>query len=321
MNETRKRFESSRVRKFASSGIPEPRNSRAVELSSRGTFELSNFRTSERFLPETQSAIEAAHAAGGILLRRVGRIRSVRLKTPKDPVTEVDAAAERCIRRILRQRFPRIGFLGEEGGAREGPDGRWIVDPLDGTIAFVAGLPFYSVCIALERAGRLEAGVLYLPPLQELFVAERGRGAWLNGRRVHVSGRRTLRECVIALWHDDTVWKNRALRERIAALALRVRNVRIFGAGFALASVAAGRLDAYWEQSAHPWDLAAGALLVTPADPVLGPLVDRAARARREARRIRAVVADAREVEEPRQVLLDEGGALVEGAGAVAGKP
>jgi len=269
----RKAFDSTTVRRYD--------GTKAAELSSSGTAVLpysgtavpsysstavpSYCRTVVRFLPETQSAIEAALAAGGLLIRRVGRIRSVRLKTPKDPVTEVDAAAERCIHRILRRRFPRIGFLGEEGGAREGPDGRWIVDPLDGTIAFVAGLPLFSVCIALEREGRLEASVLYLPPLQELFVAERGRGAWLNGRRVHVSGRRTLRECVIALWHDDTVWKNRALRERIAALALRVRNVRIFGAGFALASVAAGRLDAYWEQSAHPWDLAAGALLVAEA--------------------------------------------------------
>jgi myo-inositol-1(or 4)-monophosphatase len=139
------------------------------------------------------------------------------------------------------------------------------VDPLDGTIAYVAGLPLYAVLIALERRGVLEAAVAHFPALGEWYVAERGRGAWVNGRRIHVSRRRALAECVVALWHDDTVWRNRSLRERIAALALRVRNVRIFGAGFALAAVAAGRLDAYWEQSAHPWDLAAGALLVTEA--------------------------------------------------------
>ncbi len=143
-----------------------------------------------RFSPETRAAAEAALAAGQLLLRCAGRPRQVRLKSAKDPVTEVDAAAERRIRRSLRRQFPRIGFLGEEGGALEGPDGRWIVDPLDGTIAFVTGLPFYSVCIALERAGRLEAGVLYLPALRELYVAERGHGAWLNGRRVRTSERR-----------------------------------------------------------------------------------------------------------------------------------
>jgi myo-inositol-1(or 4)-monophosphatase len=180
-------------------------------------------------------------------------------------VTATDVAAERCIRQALRRRFPRIGFVGEEGSTWDGPDGRWIVDPLDGTIAFVTGLPFSAVLIALERREKLETGVLHFPHLGETFVAERGRGAWLNGRRVRVSPRRRLVECVIALWHDDSVWSNRSLRERIALLALRVRNVRIFGAGYALACVAAGRLDAYWEQSAKPWDIAAGALLVEEA--------------------------------------------------------
>jgi myo-inositol-1(or 4)-monophosphatase len=207
----------------------------------------------------------AAAAAGEILLRQLGRPRSVRLKSAKDPVTAADAASERCIRRLLRGRFPRIGFLGEEGTAADGPDGRWIVDPLDGTVAFVAGLPFFSILIALERQGTLEASVTYLPRLQECYVAERGRGAWLDGRRIRVSPRRRLLECLIAFWPDDAVWRSRPLRERIAALALRVRNVRIFGAGYALANIAAGRLDGYWEQSAYPWDIAAGALLVQEA--------------------------------------------------------
>ena len=198
-------------------------------------------------------------------MARAGGVRRIRLKSAKDPVTEVDVAAERCIRQMLGRQFPEIGFVGEEGSAIEGPDGRWIVDPLDGTIAFVTDLPLYSVLIALEREGIIRASVLYVPRLRELFVAERGRGAWLNGRRIQVSPRTRLVECVIALWHDDSVWSNRSLRERIAALALRVRNVRIFGAGYALANVAAGRLDAYWEQSAKPWDVAAGALLVEEA--------------------------------------------------------
>ncbi len=218
-----------------------------------------------RFHPETLAAVEAAEAAGRILLRHLDRVRGVRFKGAKDPVTEADVAAERCIRTLLARRFPQIGFLGEEGGAVEGPDGRWIVDPLDGTIAFIAGLPFFAVSIALERAGRIEAGVLFLPRLGELFAAERGRGAWLNGRRVHVSSHSTLADCVVSLWHDDSVWGDRKLRGRIARLALAVRSVRIFGAGFSLASVAAGRLDAYWEQSARPWDVAAGALLITEA--------------------------------------------------------
>ncbi len=218
-----------------------------------------------RFARETQAAVEAARVGGRILLRQLGRARGIRLKHAKDPVTAADLAAERCIRRCLRRRFPAVGFLGEEGTDIAGPDGRWIVDPLDGTMVFVAGLPFFAVSIALERQGRIEAGVLYLPRLDEMYVAERGRGAFLNGRRIRVTPTTRLSHCMIALWHDDSVWGSRALRERIARLALQVRNVRIFGAGYGLASVAAGRLDAYWEQSACPWDIAAGALLVAEA--------------------------------------------------------
>lgn len=229
------------------------------------TTEPPNRRSVERFSPETRAAIQAAEAAGRILLRHFGRVQGVRLKGAKDPVTAADIAAERSIRTSLARRFPHIGFLGEEGTTVDGPDGRWIVDPLDGTIAFISGLPFFAVSIALERRGRIEAGVILLPRLGELFVAERGRGAWLNGQRIRVSRTARLADCVLSLWHDDTVWGDRRLRERIAGLALEVRNVRIFGAGFSLAYVAAGRLDGYWEQSAWPWDVAAGALLVSEA--------------------------------------------------------
>lgn len=217
---------------------------------------------------ETRAAIEAATAAGRMLERHFGRAQGVRLKGPKDPVTATDVAAERCIRRLLARRFPQIGFLGEEGtttGGAGGPGGRWVVDPLDGTIAFIAGLPSFGVSIALERHGRVEAGVMLFPRLRELFVAERGRGAWLNGRRIRVSGRADLAHCVVSLWHDDTVWADRRLRERIARIGREVRSVAVFGACFSLAYVAAGRLDAYWEQSANPWDVAAGALLIREA--------------------------------------------------------
>jgi len=119
--------------------------------------------------PETQAAITAARTAGRILDRWFGRVGPVRLKSARDPVTRADGASERAIRRLLGRRFPTIGFLGEEGGTvATGPDGRWIVDPLDGTIAFVAGLPTFGVSIALERRGRLEVGVMLFPRLREL---------------------------------------------------------------------------------------------------------------------------------------------------------
>jgi myo-inositol-1(or 4)-monophosphatase len=218
------------------------------------------------FSPETRAAVAAARTAGRILDRWFGRVGPVRLKSARDPVTRADGACERAIRRLLGRRFPRIGFLGEEGGAvATGPDGRWIVDPLDGTIAFVAGLPTFGVSIALERAGRLEVGVMLFPRLRELFVAERGRGAWLNGRRIHVTETRDPARCVLSLWHEARLWRDRRMRERVARLAAEVRSVAMVGACFSLAYVAAGRLDGYWERQAHPWDVAAGALLVREA--------------------------------------------------------
>jgi myo-inositol-1(or 4)-monophosphatase len=215
---------------------------------------------------ETRAAIAAARAAGRILDRWFGRVGPVQLKSARDPVTRADRASEREIRRRLGRRFPRIGFLGEEGGAvATGPDGRWIVDPLDGTIAFVAGLPTFGVSIALERRGRLEVGVMLFPRLRELFVAERGRGAWLDGRRIRVTRTSSLDRCVVSLWHEPGLWRDRLMRERIARVGAAVRSVRMIGACFSLAYVAAGRLDAYWERQAHPWDVAAGALLVREA--------------------------------------------------------
>jgi myo-inositol-1(or 4)-monophosphatase len=215
--------------------------------------------------PETRAAIAAARVAGRILMAQLGRPRAVRLKSPVDPVTAADRAAERAIRQLLGRRFPRIGFVGEEGTNVRGPDGRWIVDPLDGTIAFIAGLPSFGVSIALEREGRLAAAVVWLPRLGELLVAERGRGTTLNGRPVRVTRTADLARCVVSLWQDQRTWRDARLRARVARIGRRVRSVRSVGAVFSLAYVAAGRLDGYWERSAHVWDVAAGALLVREA--------------------------------------------------------
>jgi myo-inositol-1(or 4)-monophosphatase len=219
-----------------------------------------------RLSAETTAAVLAARAAGRLLLGEFGHVRRVWSKSPTDLVTSADVAAERSIRGRLAARFPRIGFLGEEGG-RRGPAGprRWIVDPLDGTTSFVKGLPTFAVCIALARGDRVESGVVFLPRLGELFVAERGRGAFLNGRRIRVSRAARLADALLILWHDHSVWRNARLRSRLARLGRAAHAIRSEGAGFSLAYVAAGRADGYWEQSAAPWDIAAGALLVAEA--------------------------------------------------------
>ena len=219
-----------------------------------------------RLRPETALAVRAARAAGRILLAEFGRVRRVWEKRPGDLVTSADVAAERCISRMLAARYPTIGFLGEEGGWRSQAAGdHWIVDPLDGTVSFLHGLPTFAVCIALRRQGRVESAVILLPRLAELFVAERQRGAYLNGRRLRVSRTARLRDALLILWHDRSVWRDRRLRERLARLGRASRAIRSEGAGFSLACVAAGRVDGYWEQSAAPWDVAAGALLVAEA--------------------------------------------------------
>jgi myo-inositol-1(or 4)-monophosphatase len=219
-----------------------------------------------RFGRETRLAVRAARAAGAVLLAQLGRPRRMWLKAGRELATSADVAAERRIARILRAGLPEAGFLGEEGGRRGATaEACWIVDPLDGTLAFVHGLPSFAVCIALARGGRVETGVTLLPRLGELFVAERGRGAFLNGRRIRVSSTRRLADAALFLWHDRSVWGDRRLRDRLATLARGARVAWSHGAGFSLACVAAGRVDAYWEQSAAPWDVAAGALLVEEA--------------------------------------------------------
>jgi myo-inositol-1(or 4)-monophosphatase len=223
-------------------------------------------RRMRRLGPETRLAVRAARAAGAILLAQLGRPRRMWLKAGRELATSADVAAERCIARLLRAGRPEAGFLGEESGRRDaGAEACWIVDPLDGTLSFVHGLPTFAVCIALARRGRVETGVTLLPRLGELFVAERGRGAFLNGRRIRVSPTRRLGDAALALWHDRSVWPDRRLRDRLARLALGSRVAWSHGAGFSLACVAAGRLDGYWEQSAAPWDIAAGSLLVEEA--------------------------------------------------------
>jgi myo-inositol-1(or 4)-monophosphatase len=219
-----------------------------------------------RFSRPTRLAVRAARAAGAVLLAQLGRPRRVWTKAGRELATSADVAAERSIARLLRAGLPEAGFLGEEGGQRgASAEACWIVDPLDGTLAFVHGLPTFAVCIAFARGGRVESGVTFLPRLSELFVAERGRGAFLNGRRIRVSRTRRLGDAALILWHDRSVWGDRGLRDRLARLARGARVAWSHGAGFSLAYVAAGRLDAYWEQSAAPWDIAAGSLLVEEA--------------------------------------------------------
>jgi myo-inositol-1(or 4)-monophosphatase len=215
--------------------------------------------------------IKAAHRAGRGLKRDLGEIEhlQVSLKGPRNFVTAADRRAEEILRAELAKARPDYGFLGEEGGAREGTDKshRWIVDPLDGTTNFLHGIPHFAVSIGLERNGAIVAGVVYNPANEELFIAERGKGAFLNDKRIRVAARQRLADAVVACGLPHYGRGDLALaRNEIAAAQQHFAGLRRYGAAtLDLAWVAAGRLDAYWERDLSPWDLAAGSLLVREA--------------------------------------------------------
>lgn len=214
-------------------------------------------------------ASRAAREAGALLAASAGRPSSVTTKrSAKDLVTEVDRASERLIHRILHHAFPAFGFLGEEHGQRrEASSHRWIVDPLDGTINFVHGTPFFGVSIGLEHQGAIVAGVIYDPMRQQLFTATRGRGAFLNGRRLRVSRHRSLGDSLLSTGFSSKFRTHPQPYLRwFQILEARSHAVRRLGStALCLAYVAAGWLDGFYERDLWPWDLAAGLLLVEEA--------------------------------------------------------
>jgi myo-inositol-1(or 4)-monophosphatase len=215
--------------------------------------------------------IKAARRAGRALKRDLGEVEhlQVSLKGPRNFVTAADRRAEEVVREELAKARPDYGFLGEEGGTHFGADKthRWIVDPLDGTTNFLHGIPHFAVSIALERGGAIVAGVVYNPANDEMFLAERGKGAFLNDRRLRVAARQRLNEAIVACGMPHYGRGDLALaRHEIAAAQQHFAGLRRYGAAtLDLAWVAAGRLDAYWERDLSPWDLAAGSLLVREA--------------------------------------------------------
>jgi myo-inositol-1(or 4)-monophosphatase len=222
-------------------------------------------------------AIKAARAAGSIINRAALDVEAVRIsqKQVNDFVTEVDHASEAAIIETLLTAYPDHGILAEESGSQHGnpnADHIWIIDPLDGTTNFIHGFPVYCVSIALQVRGRIEQAVVYDPSRNDLFTATRGRGAFLNDRRIRVSKRSQLKECLIStgfpfrpgdnfnqylLMMGDVMQKTAGLR-------------RPGSAALDLAYVAAGFTEAFFETGLSPWDVAAGSLLVTEAGGLVG---------------------------------------------------
>ncbi len=218
-----------------------------------------------------QVMISAARKAGRGLARDFGEVSELQVsrKGPADFVSVADTRAEKVLQEELSKARPGYGFLGEECGLIEGTDKThtWIVDPLDGTTNFLHGIPHFAVNVALERDGQVVAGVTFNPATGELFWAERGKGAFVNDKRLRVAARKKLEDSLVAtgIPFAGKPGHGQFLKE-LHQVSSRVAGVRRYGAAaLDLAWVAAGRFDAYWERGIKSWDIAAGVLLVTEA--------------------------------------------------------
>jgi myo-inositol-1(or 4)-monophosphatase len=211
-----------------------------------------------------ETALAVALEAGAVLAREATRPREIHEKGRRaDLVTDADRASERLVLERLRYDYPNATILTEESGTHAGSgDERWIVDPLDGTTNFAHGYPLFCVSIAYERAGKLVAGVIYAPAMEELFAAELGSGARLNDREIRVSSVARVADAMVCTgFHPSDFERNAAHFRAASNVAQAVR--RDGSAALDLAYVACGRFDGFWEFGLHSWDVAAGTLMIT----------------------------------------------------------
>jgi myo-inositol-1(or 4)-monophosphatase len=226
--------------------------------------------------PMLNTAVKAARRAGNIINRATRNldIIAVKEKAAKDFVSEVDREAEQAIIRMLREAYPDHSILAEESGASGNSEHQWIIDPLDGTTNFLHGFPQYAVAIALSHRGVVTQAVIYDPSRNDLFTASRGHGAYLNDQRVRVSKRLHLAPSLLGTGFPFRQFEH--IDVYLAILRDMMRDsagVRRAGsAALDLAYVAAGRLDGFWEFGLSPWDMAAGALMITEAGGLVSDL-------------------------------------------------
>lgn len=219
----------------------------------------------------------AALKASKRLLRDFGEVEKLQVskKGTRDFVSNADIFAERTIREVLEEARPNFGFLMEESGTVAGKgsdkDYRWIIDPLDGTMNFIHGLPYFCISIGLEKAGELIAGVVYDPIRDELFCAEKGYGAYVNDQRLRVSGRSNVGEAIFGYSYSSRGdYKPEDFKRLVANLEESAAASRRMGASaLDLCYVAAGRFDAYIASGLAPWDISAGGLMVREAGGII----------------------------------------------------
>jgi myo-inositol-1(or 4)-monophosphatase len=215
--------------------------------------------------------MNAVQKAARDIKRDFGEVADLQVsqKGPGDFVTKADKKSEKILRAELEKARPGYGFLMEESGVVKGtdPENRWIIDPIDGTSNFIHAVPLFCISIALERKGEIFAGVTYNPITDEMFVAEKGGGAFMNNRRIRVAARRDIHDCMVSCSIPHRGRKDQLLaRNEIAMMQGKVVGIRRLGSSaLELAYVAAGRFDATWQRNVQPWDMAAGIVLIREA--------------------------------------------------------
>ena len=220
---------------------------------------------------ELNAAVKAALSAGNMIKSRVGKAQRIRFKGKINIVTDTDIKAEKLIVKTLKKAFPQYGFLAEEQYAKNKGGDRWIIDPLDGTTNFAHGFPFFAVSIALEKAGQIMAGVVYDPMHEELFTAIKGKGAYLNKKKIKVSKVKNLSRAFLATGFsynfkgkkDNNI--DNFTKFILASMAVR----RAGAAALDLCYVACGRFDGFWEMDLQPWDTAAAVLIIEEAGGII----------------------------------------------------
>lgn len=215
-------------------------------------------------------AIEAAKEAGKFLKYSVGRVKNIEMKQGEERnlVSEIDKGSEERIINIIKRRYPSHAILAEESGAsNSSSDYKWVIDPLDGTTNFLHGLPVFCVTIGIEYKGEIVAGVVYDPNLDELFTAEKGSGAFLNGKRMKVTSASKLIDSLLVTGFPYDIAQNpdNAIGHFVNFLVEGQGLRRLGSAALDLSYVAAGRFDGFWEVNLNPWDMAAGVLFVREA--------------------------------------------------------
>ena len=249
---------------------------RGAEARGRAAGEKGGGRGSMEARELETFLVELVQRAGEMLVRRWSDHHQIRTKVSyRDLVTEVDQEVETFLVNSIRRRFPAHAILAEESqsdgrgsmaAAGDAASWRWIIDPLDGTTNYAHGLPFFCVSVAIEHEGAVVLGAVFDPVREELFVARRGQGAWLNGRRLSVSATKEIGDSLLITgfpYTQEGALRNLRLLGKVLPCAQAVR--RLGSAALDLCYVAAGRADGFWEPDLKPWDVAAGTLMVQEA--------------------------------------------------------